>query len=52
MFAGNFKAQFSALAAHGTLSIRTLIRGADYSVQHMEPFQTILVALDCNAAPF
>ena len=50
MVAGNFKAKFSTLADHCMLSVPTVIRGKDYSMQTQEPSETVVVALDYDGA--
>jgi chemotaxis protein CheX len=46
MVAGNFKSKFSSLAEHCMLSVPTVISGEDYSMQPIDPFETVVVALD------
>jgi hypothetical protein len=51
MVAGNFKAKVNSLADHCVLSVPTVISGADYELQIMEPSGGCVVALACDGAP-
>jgi chemotaxis protein CheX len=45
MVAGNFKAKISSLADHCMLSVPTVITGEDYSMETVDPNESITVAL-------
>lgn len=51
MVAGNFKSKFSTLADHCMLSVPTVIRGEDYSMQPIDPFDIVIVALNFEGSP-